>query len=195
MKNKYYVILPVLILVSILWSCSYKYRTATRAGKKFDKNEFTQAQFDSVINAIYKIQDYNFRPHSKIKLVGSYVCEEYGDYYKKSDYRTLKFTNNSKIFKSIRFYAPVNNITLAKTEGVTEKYTANIKNDEIIVEYLLSRDFDLYNIFQYAKISENGDTIHFYKIENLQTRNGKRGSKLDQVYIYNPTLTALPNVE
>jgi len=132
----------------------------------------------------------NFTAHSKIKLVGSYICTEYSDYYKKNDYRTLKFTDSSIVFKSSRFYEPLNNNTLAQTEGTIYRYTT--KENELVLEYLLSKDYELYNIFKYAKISTTGDTLTFYRTETLQRPNEKKMIEREEVYIYNPSLTVLP---
>ncbi len=125
-------------------------------------------------------------------MSGAYVCKEYSDYYKNYDYKTLHFTDSSFVFKSYRISEPLTNNTLQQTEGVLNRYSS--KDDKIFIEYLLSRDYELYNIYRYAKISNNGDTLTFYKTENLQRPNEKKGFEKPEIYIYNPDLTALPKL-
>gem|GEM_PF-5729180 len=189
MKIKYYfAILIAFILLG--FSCSIRYRTFSKAAKKLNKGSITRENYDSLLNTFYITNKSNFTAHPKIKLVGSYVCSQYSDYYKKNDYRTLKFTDSSIVFKSSRFFEPLNNNILAQTEGTIYRYTA--KESEILLEYLLSRDYELYNIYKYAKISTTGDTINFYKTETLQRLNEKKLIESEEIYIYNPSLTVLP---
>lgn len=189
MKSIYYfVILTAFILLGV--SCSVRYRTFSKAAKKLNSGSITRENYDSLLNTFYMTNKTNFTAHSKIKLVGSYICTEYSDYYKKNDYRTLKFTDSSIVFKSSRFYEPLNNNTLAQTEGTIYRYTT--KENELVLEYLLSKDYELYNIFKYAKISTTGDTLTFYRTETLQRPNEKKMIEREEVYIYNPSLTVLP---
>jgi hypothetical protein len=125
-------------------------------------------------------------------LNGSYICTEYNDYLKKNDFRTLKFTDSSIVFKSSRIYEELNNNKIAQTVGVIDRY--NTSENELVLEYILFRDFEIYNIFKYAKISITGDTLTFYKTENLQRLNEKKRVEKEEVYIYNPTLTSLPKL-
>ena len=189
MKINYYI---VILIAFILFgaSCSVRYRTISLAAKKLNNGSITRENYDSLLNTFYVTNKTNFTTHSKIKLVGSYICTEYSDYYKKIDYQTLKFTDSSIVFKSSRFYDSLNNNTLAQTAGVIYRY--NYLGNDLVLEYLLSRDYELYNIFKYAKISTTGDTLTFYRTKNLQRPNEKRKIEREEIYIYNASLTVLP---
>jgi hypothetical protein len=188
MKIKIHLLLFAFIFISL--SCSLRYRTFINASNKLEKNEYTWIQYDSILNSFYTIQNSNFKLHNKLKLSGSYVCKEYDDFLKKDDYRTFKFTDSCYCFKSYRFYEiPTNNV-IFQTEGVIKRHTET--NDDLVIEYLLNRDYHLYNILKYAKISDNGDTLTFYKSETVQLPTKSKKPERKEIYIYDPTLTSLP---
>jgi hypothetical protein len=188
MKNTYYIIIG-LLFIFLGVSCSVRYRTFSKAAEKLINGSIKREKYDSIINTFYITTMTDFKLNSKIKLEGSYLCTEYSDYYKKNDYRILKFTDSSIVFKSYRFYEPTNNV-LAKTEGTIYRY--NTKENELVLEYLLSRDFELYNILKYARISKTGDSLIFYKTEVSQRPNEKKLNEKEEIYIYHSSLTALP---
>ena len=187
-KISLFVILIAFIFLIV--SCSVRYMKFSKAAKRFVNGSISRETYDSLLNTFYVNNKTNFTAHSRIKLAGSYVCADYDDYYNKIDYRTLKFTDSSFVFKSSRFYEPLNNNTLARTEGTNRRYTT--KGDELVLEYLLNRDYELYNIFKYAKISRTGDTLTFYRTVNLQRPHEKNTIEKEEMYIYNSSLTVLP---
>lgn len=171
-------------------SCTARYMKYYNATRKFNKGEITKEEYQSIFNSFYRINKNNFNPSPRIKYIGSYVCSEYSEFFKKNDFRTLKFTDSGVVFSSIRFYDSLTNEMLKNTKGVKEKYTTI--NDTLKLEYLLFRDQNLYNIFEYAKISLTGDTITFFKTENYQLPNKINEKKEMEVFIYHPELTENP---
>lgn len=190
MKLKFSLIIATFMLLVI--SCSRRYQTFSRTLNKFKTGEISRIEYDSVIQTLYTIQKDNFVMDDRIKLSGAYVAKEYSDYYNTYDYRTVQFTDSIGVIKSYRFTDPLTNSTLQQTQGVLNRYSS--KDGNIILENLLSRDFELYNIYRYAEISENGDTLTFFKTENLQRPNEKKGFEKLEVYIYDSELTARPNL-
>lgn len=184
--------LIILTFMLLIISCSRRYQTFSRTLKKFEKGEISRIEYDSVIQTLYTIQKDNFVMDDRIKLSGAYVAKEYNDYYNTYDYRTVQFTDSIGVIKSYRFTDPLTNSTLRKTQGVLNRYSS--KDGNIILENLLSRDFELYNIYRYAEISENGDTLTFFKTKNLQRPNEKKGYEKLEVYIYDSELTARPKL-
>ena len=180
----------VLVLAVFAVSCSARYMRYYKATRSLNKGKITREEYKSIFNSLYQINNLNFVPNSKIKLVGSYVCKEYSDFFMKDDYRTFKFTDSCIMYASYRLYDSLTNVNLAQTKGGTDRYTTS--GDILKVEYLLFRDQDLFNIFRYAKISSSGDTLTFYRTETLQRPNEKKMIEREEIYIYNPTLTVLP---
>lgn len=184
--------LSAMAVILLIFSCSRRYITFSRNLNKLEKGKISRTEYDSIIQTLYTIQKGNFKLDDRLKLSGAYVCKEYSDYYKNYNYKTFHFTDSSYVFKSYRFSEPLTNNTLQQTEGVLNRYTS--KDGKIIIEYLLNRDYQLYNIYRYAKISNNGDTLTFYKTENLQRPTEKKGFEKIEIYIFNPNLTALPKL-
>jgi hypothetical protein len=176
------------IFLLILSGCSYRYTAVAKASRKLEEQDYTSAQYDSVMNTFYTIQDSNFVLCKKLKTTGSYVIKGYNHLSKKNDFRTMKFTDNSQCYSSIRFYEWPSNYIIERTEGVVKRHT--FKNNKVIIEYLQYRNLSLYNIYKYGNISANGDTLTFYKSVNIQMP--RNASKIEEVYIYNPSLTSLP---
>lgn len=180
----------ILVIAVFAVSCSARYMKYYKATRSFNKGKITKQEYQSIFNSLYNINKNNFTPNSRIKYTGSYVCIGYSDYYKKNDYRTLKFSDSSIVIASYKFYDFLTNETLSQTQGGTDRYSTT--NDEIKLEYLLFRDQEIYNIFKYAKISTTGDTLTFYRTETLQRPNGKKMIEREEIYIYNPSITVLP---
>lgn len=191
MKGACYLIV-VMAFIFLGVSCSVRYKVFSNAAKELREGSISRKEYDSIVSTFYVTAQTNFTRHSKVKVEGSYVCTQYSEYYKKNDYRALKFTDSSVVFKSLRFYDPLHNNTLAQTEGVVCRYTT--KGGEVMMEYLLNRDHELYNVFKYAKVSVTGDTLTFYRTEILQRPHKKKMSEQEEMYVYNPKLTATPRL-
>jgi hypothetical protein len=184
---------PVVVSIAFILlntSCSARYMEFREALSDLNQGTITREEYSLRINKFYFLNNRNFLPNSKIKQEGSYVNVGYDQFENKKDYRTFKFTNSGVVFASYQFHEPLINSNLAKTEGVKNRYTTN--GNELIIEYLLHRDYELFNIFQHAKITENGEKLTFYRTENLQRPESGKESSKEKVYIYDPTLTALP---
>ena len=123
-------------------------------------------------------------------MKGTYIHESYSDTFKKKDFSSIKFTDSLYSIQSYLFYEAPSNEVISKTPGVKDRYTH--KNGEIIIEDLTNKDYQLENIGRFAKISDNGDTLTFYKIENLRVRSFNRKPEKTEKYIYNPEITAIP---
>jgi hypothetical protein len=165
---------------------------SNHAQKKLARKEISRAQYDSTMNLLYKLNKHSFKDNSRVKKVGAYVALSYNYLLGKDFYDVYKFGDSGVVFASYQFDT-LSNSSMVRAGGRFDRYTAN--GSELIVEYLLTRDFDLHNIFKYARMSENGDTLVFYKTQNLTGKDSDHKSERKEVYIYNPNLTAIPKAE
>ncbi|SFW81499.1 hypothetical protein SAMN05661012_05084 [Chitinophaga sancti] len=110
--------------------------------------------------------------------------------FNKISYNAMRFTDSSFVYYSMRIYDSISNNIVSHNVGSADRFT--VEKGEIKHEYLLGRDFEIYNIFMYATISEDGDTIRFYASETYQMSNGRKEKKTVEEFIYNPTLTFIP---
>ncbi len=178
----------------IVVSCSTRYLKYYKTTLRLNNGKITRAEYDSTIQTIYRLQKNSLKLDDRVKLSGSYVRKENCYSYEecKMRYMVRKFTDSGMVFQSFWINDSLTNKIFSKSEYGTEHWT--VKDNEIIIEYLLFRDHDVYNIFKYAKISKTGDTLTFYKTENLQRPNEKKRVEKEEIYIYNPTLTSLPKL-
>ncbi|TWV97399.1 hypothetical protein [Chitinophaga pinensis] len=178
-----------MLLLIAMQGCSHRYIVSGRLQKQLAHGNITRAQYDSSINTFYSTNRDNFTGNVKVKKQGSYVQARPGNTVFKPDYIALKFADSSLVYASYQFDT-LSNEVLARAHGTHHRYTTS--EGELILEYLLTRDFHVYNILRYARISDNGDTLTFYKTQTLQLRHPKYELENERVYIYDSTLTAIP---
>lgn len=215
--NKKTIMLLVIPLIFI--SCitiNGGYRLYLNSSRQYLDGAITVEQYDSIMGEFYTIDTSKFVYDKRIKTNGCYIkadpaidiekkmkeIEHYDEERKANElkwnqarnaqrYRLLKFTDNGLVMKSGGFGALTNEaITNAYGRGrFRDRY--EVVNNELRYEYLFNRHLKLYNIIKTARISDNGDTLTFYKSVNIsQPKDRKPQSK--EVYIYYDTLTAIP---
>lgn len=185
-------------------SCHPRYISSSIKMRQLEKGKITKEQYTASYQSWYYINSSRFVPSSKLKKEGAYVNTDYDNLQKKVRYLTMKFTDSFTVICSYQIFDTLSNEAIKKVTGVPKRYTANGEG-KITFEDLLTRDFNIYNIYRFARISENGDTISFfrnsYKWENDPPIEYKKSSifaseishKLSYVYIYHPELTATPS--
>jgi hypothetical protein len=161
-----------------------------RAINDYSKNKITIFEYLKIMDSFYVINKSNFKSSPKLKLKGTYIHESYSDYYKKKDFSSIKFTDSLFSIHSYLFYEEPTNEVILKTPCVKQRYTD--KDGEIVIENLSGKDYQLENTGRFARISDNGDTLTFYKIEDLRIRTINRKPEKIKKYIYYPEITAIP---
>jgi hypothetical protein len=180
----------VFCFLIILSGCTPEYMVFRKALNDYSKNKITKLEYDRIMDSYYVINKSNFKSSPKLKLKGTYVFEKYDDWFKKQSFHSIKFADSLYSIHSYLFYELPSNEVISKTSGVKRRYTD--KEGEIMIEDLTNKDFELENIGRFAKISDNGDTLTFYKFENLRERNFNRKPEKIEKYIYYPEITAIP---
>lgn len=216
MNKKTIILLAIsLIFVSCI-TINGGYQLFRKSLRQYSDGVISAEQYDSIMGKFYTIDTSKFVYDTRIKTEGCYIKADpeididkemkeivHYDEEKKANilqsyqanneqrYRLIKFTDNGLVMTSGGFGA-LTNEAITNAYGVgryTKRY--EVVNNELRYEYLFNRHRKLYNIIKTATISDNGDTLTFYKSVTIgQPKDRKPQSK--EVYIYYDTLTAIP---
>lgn len=172
-------------------SCSRSYNKVTKAVARYDKGIYTRAQVDSVVARIYKIDEHNFLPCPQLKYAGAYVSKVDHGQHKKPHHHVLKFTPGCVGYRGEDIFdlSPG-----AFTGAWGEEMRYSMQNGELVYELLVPGFLDIFDVFSYGTVSENGDTLTFYKIKGYKRPNTVKRLKTKEVFIYNPDITAIPSI-
>jgi len=216
MNKKTIILLAIPLIFSFCTTINGGYRLFRKSLTQYSEGVISGEQYDSIMGRFYTIDTSKFVYDERIKTNGCYIkigpeieidekmkeIEHYDEERKANElkwyqagnaqrYRLMKFTDNGLVMLSGGFGA-LTNEAITNAYGVgryTERY--EVVNNELRYEYLLHRDWTLYNIIKTASISDNGDTLTFYKSVTIgQPKDRKPQSK--EVYIYYDILTAIP---
>lgn len=216
MNKKTIMLLAISLIFISCITINGGYRLYLNSSRQYLEGVITAEQYDSIMGKFYTIETSKFVYDTRIKTEGCYIKTdpmididkemkeiEHYDEKKKANilqsyqanneqrYRLIKFTDNGLVMTSGGFRALTN-------EAITNAYgTGRFRNryevvdNELRYEYLFNRHRKLYNIIKTATISDNGDTLTFYKSETIG-QSKDRKPQVKQVYIYYDTLTAIP---
>lgn len=194
----------LLLIFSLLHlSCGPRYITMEVKRRQMDKGKITLEQYTAVCQRWYRINSNNFVSSDKVKKQGAYVYIDYNNFEHRKSYHIMKFADSLDVTFGYMIYDTLSNEAVAKGDRSRERYTANGK-DKLAIEYLLTRDFNVHNIYQFAWISGNGDTVTIVRSSSKWVDDPEKGwnkkwmfgdeisSPINHVYIYHPDLTAIP---
>lgn len=189
MKNTYCIVLLFAFVLATV-SCNRNFSKMSGAFAKYRKGIYTWAQVDSTVDRIYKIDGNNFRPCPQLKYAGAYVSDVDHGQHKKPHHHVLKFTPGRVGYRGEDIFdlSPA-----AFTGNWGEEMRYSMQNGELVYELLVPGFLDVFDVFSYGTVSENGDTLTFYKIRGYKRPNTVTRLKRKEVFIYNPEITSVPS--
>lgn len=172
---------PVALFLCIT-SCSPRYIKYQRAVKKLHNNEISLDEFDKQFYTFYKEKENRSLTDSTalVKFNGAYVSQGTG-----GGYSVYKFFPNGKAFSTYKMDTYPDNISILNVLGEQSYFRVSGNN----VEYLMSRDWNLYNIIKSATV--HNDTLTFFESRYAKSILSNP-SDIHEMYVYDSTLTALP---
>jgi hypothetical protein len=181
--NKRWLLLFAFVLLHIT-SCSPRYIKYQRAIKKLRNQEITREEFDKKFYRFYNAkQNYSATDTALlVKFYGAYVRQE-----EAGKYVVYKFFPNGKSIRTYPIDGYPNNLNILTIQS--EQNYFRITGNTVEAEYLMSRDWNLYNIIKTGTV--HNDTLTFFKTQDaiplLSSPN-----KIHEVYVYDSTITASP---
>lgn len=177
-------ILIALVMLFCFGGCSPRYIRYQRASKKVQNSEMTPEQFDERFYTFYKTRKVYSSSDTTlpIKFNGSYVNQDTD-----GKFRVYKFLPNGKVIGTGKMEAYPNNISMLNVNTDYDYYKLN--GSHIEIEYMMVRDWSLYNVVMTGEI--RNDTITFYQTKNQQIP-WKKAKNIHKVYVYDSTLTVNP---
>jgi hypothetical protein len=184
MIKQYVTISISLIVLFFISSCSPRYIKYQRATKKVQNSEITSEQFDE---KFYKFSKTKKKYSSSdttlpIKFGGSYVNQDTD-----GKYRVYKFLPEGKVISTGKMDIYPNETTFLFINSDYDYY--RLDGNQIEIEYMMVRDWNLYNIIMTGDIKN--DTIVFYQTKNQQIF-WKKAKRINKVYVYDNGLTVTP---
>jgi hypothetical protein len=172
-------------------SCSRRYITFMRESRGREKGIIGFAEYQQSLDKYY-IMEKKEAMSDLLNYAACYVLRDTSFIIDRKipTYKVIRFFPNGELVESNRIQQEINNQSIKEVGGIIKRYQVN--GNELQVEYLLTRDYELYNIRRYARI--NGDAIIFYKTENLQLKTAKKVIERQELYQVSPDLTATPKL-
>ena len=176
--NSFITLFIVTILIQLL-ACSPRLMNYNRQVKRLENFEITRDEFDKKFYKLYsKDKKYSETdPYLRLKFKGCYIGSNH------HGYRAYKFYPSGRVSEvnGMNFYP--NNVSIFHASSSDSYF--DINNKALRVEYLMSRDWNLYNIIKTGIITN--DSIVFYQTKGWNSLS--KANKIREVFIYNDSLT------
>lgn len=172
-----------LTTVLLICGCSPLYIKYKLNIKKLNNNEITQNEFDQKFYSFYDLRKNSLSSDSTVSIYysGCYVNQDTD-----GKYRIYKFSPDGKVTGSSKIEEYPNNKLLLNVKTDYDYYIIN--GNKIEIEYLMVRDWSLYNIVMTGKI--HNDTITFYQLENQKSLY-KKTKSIFMEYTYDKNIFLL----